>query len=172
MAEFKNLDVTDIGIFGKSMPKEKCWTWMLKKAGSFDTVSDKKAFEKSLKWNVEASYYRLVGITFKDLDTDTEWFASFIPDMKKWELEIPSSNKALISPDQKFDCYHNPEIKKIVEHAADVLTQAAQVCKEQVLQYVEAGELLSVDETKLDRILDAVDDKQLMANLKKGVFVR
>lgn len=174
MADFKNIDIKNITVFGKSMPKDKCWASMLSKAKDFSLI-DKNKFEDSLKWNVEASYYRLASITFKDLDTDIEWFLSFITDQKKWDLELgidsPKAD-ATVTPDQKFDALNNPDIKRVVEKMNSVMLDAAALCKEKVMQHVEAGELLAVDETKLDRVLDAIDDSILMANLKKRVFVR
>lgn len=174
MADFKNIDITNIAVFGKSMPKDKCWTTLLKKAKDFSLI-DKKTFEDSLKWNVEASYYRLASIIFKDLDTDIEWFLSFITGMKKWNLELGIESKKAditVTPDQKFDALNNPDIKKVIAKMNDVMLDAAAVCNERVMQHIEAGELLAVDETKLERVLDAIDDKMLMDNLKKRVFVR
>ena len=174
MADFKNIDIMNIAVFGKSMPKDACWTNMLKKAKDFSLI-DKKKFENSLKWNVEASYYRLASIVFKDLDTDLEWFLSFITDQKKWDLELSIENTkadATVTPDQKFDVLNNPDIKRVIEKMNDVMLNAAAECKEKVMQHVEAGELLAVDETKLERVLDAIDDSTLMTNLKKRVFVR
>lgn len=77
-----------------------------------------------------------------------------------------------MSPDQKFDCFNNPDMKKIVARANEVLIRAVALAKEKVMQHVEAGELLKVDENKLDAIISFVDDKPLMSNLKKGVFIR
>ena len=174
MAEFKNVDIKNITVFGKSMPKDKCWANMLSKAKDFSLI-DKKKFEDSLKWNVESSYYRLASITFKDLDTELEWFLSFITDQKKWDLELGIDNEkadATVSPDQKFDALNNPDIKRVIEKMNSVMLNAAAACKEKVMQHVEAGELLDVDETKLERVLDAIDDNVLMANLKKRAFVR
>lgn len=174
MAEFKNIDITNITVFGKNMPKGKCWTNLIKKAKDFSLI-DKKKFEESLKWNVEGSYYRLASIIFKDLDTDIEWFLSFITGMKKWNLELGIDSKKAdytVTPDQKFDALNNPDIKRVIEKMNTVMLDAAALCKEKVMQHVEAGELLEVDETKLERVLDAIDDSTLMGNLKKRVFVR
>lgn len=63
-------------------------------------------------------------------------------------------------------------MKKIVARANEVLIRAVALAKEKVMQHVEAGELLKVDENKLDAIISFVDDKPLMSNLKNGVFIR
>lgn len=98
MAEFKNIDVKDISIFGMTKPKDRCWYNMLKLTNDFNALNLKE-FEKSLHWNVEASYYQLVKVSIKDLDSDIDWFASFENGRKKWDLKISTSKDPDVSPD-------------------------------------------------------------------------
>ena len=107
---FENIDVKDIGCFGFTSPKSKCWLAMLNKAKEYANVADKKMLEKSFSRNVETSYFRLCGISFVDLDTDLNYFASFVNGWKKWELEI-EDGKAEVSIEDKKKFFATDEMK-------------------------------------------------------------
>ena len=91
----KNFDLTFVECFGFTSPRAKSWTKLADRAFTDGGEQAKKDLEKSLANNIEASYYRLVGVGVKDLDTDTEYFVSFNNGKKLWDMEISGSKEAV-----------------------------------------------------------------------------
>jgi hypothetical protein len=168
----KNLDVTDIEIFGLQ-PKNKCWHEMLKTARSFENIPSIGQFETALKWNTDKSYYHLCTVSIKDLDTDIEYIMKFENTRKVWSLELKNSKDPTdISLEDKKALFTNPDIKRIFPRAYDVLMRAHDIFESDVRVHLDSGELLHVDETRIDAIIDYIEDKNLMKNLKAGVFLK
>lgn len=163
---FENIDVKDIGCFGFTSPKSKCWLAMLNKAKEYANVADKKMLEKSFSRNVETSYYRLCGISFVDLDTDLNYFASYVNSWKKWELEI-EDGKAEVSIEDKKKFFATDEMKKIAARAAKYIEDAVAAYNESLKQQLEGGKMLDVDETKLEAVIKCATDARTMDAFKK-----
>ena len=163
----KNIDIIDVGCFGYEAPKRDCWLGMLKSANTYQDVADLNKFKESFKWNVEASYYRLCGIIIKDLDTDFEYFVSFINGKKKWDVEIISSKSAEVLPEEKKDLFANEDIKKTIAQAYSYLLQAKEAYEKKVQTGFKEGVFDNVDELKLEAVLKDINDKTMMDNFKK-----
>lgn len=164
----KNFDLTFVECFGFTSPRAKSWTKLADRAFTDGGAQAKKELEKSLADNVEAAYYRLVGLGVKDLDTDTEYFVSFINGKKLWDMEISGSKEAEVLPEDKDAFFKSDLFKKVLKQASTDLDEAAKLYKDVVKQHIEAGELMEVDETKLERVIFDCNDKLLMKNLKSG----
>ena len=163
---FENIDIKDIECFGFHSPKKDCWLTILKKAKEYSNIPNTQTFQKDLKNNIEASYYRLCGISFVDLDTDLEYYASFVNGWKKWDLEI-EGGKAEVDVEDKKKLFGNDEIKKIIARAAKYIEDAKAAYDTSVKQQVESGELLDIDETKLEGVIKYANDAALMTAFKK-----
>lgn len=164
----KNFDLTFVECFGFTSPRAKSWTKLADRAFTDGGEQAKKDLEKSLANNIEASYYRLVGIGVKDLDTDTEYFVSFVNGKKLWDMEISGSKEAEVLPEDKDAFFKSDVFKKVLKQASTDLDRALKTYEEVVKQHIEAGELMEVDETKLERVIFDCNDKLLMKNLKSG----
>ena len=164
----KNFDLTFVECFGFTSPRAKSWTKLADRAFTDGGAQAKKDLEKSLANNIEASYYRLVGVGVKDLDTDTEYFVSFNNGKKLWDMEISGSKEAEVLPEDKDAFFKSDVFKKVLKQASTDLDRALKTYEEVVKQHIEAGELMEVDETKLERVIFDCNDKLLMKNLKSG----
>lgn len=167
----KNIDIIDVGCFGYEAPKKDCWLGMLKSANTYQDVADLNKFKENFKWNVEASYYRLCGIIIKDLDTDFEYFVSFINGKKKWDVEITDSKSAEVLPEEKKAIFENEMIKKTIAQAYSYIFQAKEAFEKKVQTGFKEGVFDGVDELKLESVLKDIDDKTLMDNFKKMTFL-
>ena len=168
-----NIDVRDIACFGFSMPKQDCWLEMLRKAdGRSWRGVDMARFEKALANNVESSYFRIAGITFVDLDTDTTYFASFHNGLKFWTLEIPDSSLDAVAPKDVVDFFNSDWIKRIAKRCDEILTRALDYYQDRVKPVLEEGKFLSVDETRLEAIEFLLQDPEVRKNLRMAKYKR
>jgi len=162
---FENIDITDIECFGFSSPKKDCWLTQLRKAQEFSMIQDVKKFEDSFASNIESSYYRLCGVTFKDLDTDLVYYASFVNGWKKWDLEV-EDGKAEVPLEEKKTFFKTDEMKKIAARAAKYIEDAAAMYEKSVKEQIEEGNLLKVDESKLEALIKQATDASLLSAFK------
>lgn len=169
--DFKNLDIQDIKVFGYNHPKSDCWLNMLRKAKGFNSI-DRAKFEDSLALNVNDSYTHLASFVVKDLDTDTDYQVAFSNELKLWTIEIVDSKGAEIPLEDKVAIMKSELVERLVARVLEILPIAAEVCTHQIKQHIEAGELLKVDEIKLEAIEDMLATPQLLANLKKRLYVK
>ena len=167
-----NCDFTYIECFGYTSPAAKSWLSLIGNAFDKRDKQAVKDLEKSLKWNVESAYYRLVAAGVKDLDTDTEYFVSFVNGKKQWDIEIKDSKGAEVLPEDRDAFFKSDEFKRLLKQATNYLEEAASAYEGIVKQHIEAGELMDVDETKLEAIESMLEDGTLMKNLKSGKYIK
>lgn len=166
----KNFDVKSIEIFGLQ-PKQNSWYDMIANA-DFESIN-LNTFETALKWNVDLGYYRLVSAHLIDLDTDIEYTLWFFNAKKVWALDIEGSKVPnAVDPEDKKQFFANPLVKQIIARSHDVLLRGAKLFEEKVRPHLDAGELLKVDETKADAVIWNIEDRALMTNLKKGLYLK
>ena len=119
-----------------------------------------------------ATYENLIAISFVDLDSDTEFRASFINQKKLWKLEIPGSPDDAVSEDDTRAFFKAEEFKKICKRADEILNNAYTACDKLLIPVIKKGEMINVDEIKLEAIMHFLDDPLLRKNLKLGKFVQ
>ena len=168
----KNFDLTYIECFGFTSPIAKSWTKLAEVAFAKKDKLALKDLEQSLKWNVESSYYRLVGAGVKDLDSDIEYFLSFNNGKKLWDLEIKDSKTAEVLPEDKDELFKSDLFKKLLKQASTVLDDATKLYEGIIKQHIEAGELMEVDEVKAEAIEHMLADGALVKNLKAGKYIK
>lgn len=128
--------------------------------------------EQSLKKNIEASYNCLAKASIKDLDTDIEYAVSFLNDKKLWKLEVLGSKDAEVLDEDRDEFFASDLFKKFLKKASTYVENGLKVYEDIVKQHVEDGELLAVDETKLERVIFACKDKLLLKSFKAGKFLK
>ena len=167
-----NCDYTYIECFRYTSPAAKSWLNLIDAAFAKRDKQALKELEKSLKWNVESSYYRLIGAGVKDLDTDTEYFVSFVNGKKMWDIEVKDSKGAEVLPEDRDEFFKSEDFKKLLKQATNYLDAAASAYESMVKQHIEAGELMAVDETKAEAVESMLEDGALMKNLKSGKYIK
>lgn len=168
----KNFDLTFVECFGFTSPRAKSWTKLADRAFTEGGAQAKKDLEKSLANNIEASYYRLVGVGVKDLDTDTEYFVSFNNGKKLWDMEISGSKEAEVLPEDKDAFFKSDVFKKVLKQASTDLDRALKTYEDIIKEHLEAGDLLETDETKAEACEHMLKDGVLMKNLKSGKYIK
>ena len=164
---FESLDLKRINLFGGP-----AWTNLAvqSKTLGWDGI-DKLALEKNLARSVDACYFRIVSFVVEDLDNEIRWHASFLNDKGLWELEIDGSPDAEIEPSQMADFFGSDEFKKIAKRAGWLLEEARSLVQDVLQEHIDQGQLLSIDEVKLEAIMHWLGDKQFMENLRSGKFM-
>lgn len=162
----------DIACFGFTLPRKESWYMLLHKVSSsgWKAVEDGK-LEKSLAGNVKSSYENMVSMSFKDLDTDFEYLCGFDNKLKMWKLELPDSPDDAISKEDKKAFFKSEIFKRTCKRADEILTNAYESCKNMIMPEVEHGRFIELDETKLEAIMDMLDDPIFRKNLKIGKYV-
>lgn len=171
---FANLDLREAYCFGwEKDAKKKCW---YNKSLEAKAVGWKKAdvpgIELSLKQNVDACYFYLASFYFVDLDDEIKWHAFFDNSKGLWRLEIQDSPRAEIDSQQYADFFGSDLMKKAASRAYDLIKRAEKEFEETLRFHLESGELLQVDEIKLEAEMHFINDSLLMENLKACKWVQ
>lgn len=170
-----SLEAKTINCFGYTYPKTQDWKHLAEKSISAGWKNiDVDKLQKSLAANVLSSYKKLCEFKIVDLESDFEYTIWFDNDQKQWNLDYSNlKSKADIPPieDRKaiFTC---EMVKRICRRAYEKIIDGYKSLDELVLSHIESGELLDVDEIKLDRIVDLINDSSAMTNFKMIKFVK
>ena len=171
---FQDLDLREAFCFGwERDAKKKCWYNKSLEAKMIGWKNaDVPGIQLSLKQNVDACYFYLVNFYFVDLEDETRWHAFFDNSKGLWRLEIQDSPKAEIDAQQYADFFASDMMKKSSARAYDLIKRAEKEYYETLQKRIEEGELLEVDEVKLEAILHFINDSLLMENLKNCKWVQ
>lgn len=174
MDEFKNLDLRKITCFGWQAPKDKNWQKIAAAAATkgWSRSVDKKAFESCFAANVEASYKNLMVAVFEDLDTSILWQVAFDNNKKLFDLSIFESAEAEVTLEQKAAFFKSDMFKRTSKRAYACIIAGRDTYNKTVAEHVNAGELLEVDEPKLEAILAFCSDQQLLSNFRLGKYIK
>lgn len=171
--DFKNLDLRKIECFGWQTPRDKNWQKIATVASAKGWKNiDKKAFESCFAANIEASYKTLMSAVIEDLDTSVKWQVVFDNNKKLFNLSIFESDEAEVTLEQKAAFFKSDMFKRLSKKAYDYIISAKDTYNEAVKEHVNAGELLEVDEVKLEAIIDFCNDQQLLSNFRLGKYVK
>lgn len=172
--KFKNLDTIRIAVFGylsEESPSQQ-WLTQLIKLRKLSAIN-KQSFIKSFKRDIEESYVNLASFNIKDLDSDFVYIVFFDNLAKKWNVTLEGSSQAdAVDILDKIDLFKTDEIKSLIKRATEIFKQASAFVKKHIMVHVENGELLEIDETKLEAILDMLNDEELLSNFRKRVYVK
>lgn len=171
--KFQNLDLREAYCFGwEPKAKDKCWYNLSVKSRTLGWKStDVKALEQSLKQNVDACYFYLASFYFTDVDSDVKYFCFFDNSKSLWGLQIQDSPKAEIEAEDVKAFFSSEIVKKAMVRARSLVMRAAEEFNSCLLPHLEDGELLEVDEVKLEAILHTIRQEFSMVNLGTGQYM-
>ena len=106
-----------------------------------------------------------------DAGTNIVWIAKFINDKSLWKLEIKDSPKAEVLDDDKSTFFVSENFVNLVRKCGDILDNAKNKIENVLMNHLENGELLQVDEVKLAAILFWLNDKQFMENFRTCKYI-
>jgi len=153
--EHLDLDPRSVVCFGYDLDRNRCWTDIAEESvvKGWRHV-DVGALEASLAENVEACYSSVARFGLNDPATDMRWRAAFDNDAALWTLCLDESQgtAAEVLPEQKEQFFASEAMKKIAAQAADYLYLAKRTLDEIVMRHVQNGELLKVNDVKLQKV--------------------
>lgn len=171
--DFKNLDLRKIECFGWQTPRDKNWQKMAAAASTKGWKSiNKKAFESCFAANIEESYKTLMSVVVEDLDTSVKWQVVFDNNKKLFNLSIFESDEAEVTLEQKAAFFKSDMFKRLSKKAYGYIISAKDTYNEAVKEHVNAGELLEVDEVKLEATIDFCNDQLLLSNFRLGKYIK
>jgi uncharacterized protein (DUF1778 family) len=109
-------------------------------------------------------------MSFKDLDTDFDYIVGFDNKLKLWKIEMPGSSDDAISKEDKKEFFKSEMFKKTCKRADEILTNAYKSCENMIMPEVKTGRFINLDETKLEAIMDMLNDPVFRKNLKLGKY--
>lgn len=170
---FQNLDMKKVSCFGWCYPRNTDWWRMANSTISQGWHSlDQKKFEASFAKNVAESYEHLLEADFEDLDDSIHYTCFFDNNKKLYELKLTNTDTGEILSEQKKEFFKSESFKKTAKRAAELVSRAKDVFEKTVKPHVEAGEMLLLDEVKLEAIESFINDQTAMRNLKLGKWAR
>lgn len=133
---------------------------------------DKKKFESCFAANVVDSYLSLFTAVFEDLDTSIKWKVEFDNNRKLFKLSIDGSDDVEALPAQKVELFRNDAFKRTAKRAYEYVSRAAELYHSIVESHLLDGELVEVDEPKLEAVLSFCSDQQLLRNFRLGKYIK
>jgi len=140
---------------------------------SFGWTSGSAAkIDENLAADVSRSFRRMSQGGFVDLDTGIAYAAYFENSKGLWFLEIADSPKARILDDDLNGFFGSEEFGRFARKSAQLALSAKDVYGEIVEEHLENGELLEVNEQKLERILSYLEIGRFVDNMRGCRFGR
>lgn len=169
----QNLDIKKLEVFGWSHPKKDCWWYIINPSISkgWHSIDVKKA-EQSLKTNILSSYTRLFSSDFEDLDDSIHYTVYFDNQKRLFNLELTNTKNGEILPEQKKEFFKSDLFKKTAARAYEILVRAKEQIENIVMTHIEQGELLEIDEIKLEAIIHMLNDQVLMKNFRLAKYAK
>lgn len=167
---FERLDLKAVSCFGWSRPDksgETGWSSTARKCVSFGW-SDESArkINDGLAADVSRSFGRIASGRFVDLDTQVQYRAYFDNSKGLWFLEIVDSPKADVLDEDLQGFFGSEEFGSFARRCAQLALQAKDVYEKVVKEHLEDGELLGVNEQKLEWILRDLGVGRFVDNLR------
>ena len=170
-----NLDIIDYKVLGMQNSKSG--------------VNWRKAFQQNKdileglpvrKWfaeSIEFAYETLATIYIKDLDSSIEYSLKFDNSKRLWDVQLknvknPNEPDTEVDPKFKIDFMRDDFIKKIIAKVYTILKETLWTFEHIILQKINTGNYLDINETKLEAEIDMLKDQVLMSNLKKRLYIK
>lgn len=171
-----NLDIVDYRVLGMADGKDDSTNWRI----LFKKNKEVPKGTAARRWfaeSAEFAYSSLATLDIKNLDDSIEYRLSFSNQRKLWNLtlkntENPEDPAAEVDPKFKIDFMKDDYIKKAVLQVWAKLEDTRRTLEKIVMQKIETGEYIDINETKLEAELHMLQDQTLMANLKKRLFIK
>jgi len=171
-AAFANLDLRSAFCFGYSRPASKCWLCIAEQARDVGWRSiDVSELETSLAQDVDRSYMEIAKFKVVNIDDDMEYEVSFDNNKSLWNVEIYDSPEAVMTIEERADFFKSEMFESIARMTWRRVKEAEQAFEEVVRPHLDEGELLLVDDVKLDAILSFLRNEHLLENLLDGKYL-
>lgn len=169
---FANLDIRSAFCFGYSRPASRCWLCIAEQARDVGWKSvDVKELEASLAQDVDRSYMAIARLKVANIDDDMEYEVKFDNNKSLWSVEIFESPDADMTIEERADFFKSEMFKKIAKTTWRRVKEAKQTFDEVVRQHLDEGELLLVDDIKLDAIMSFLRQEHFLDNILEGKYL-
>lgn len=167
---FERLNLKAVSCFGWSSPDKSGMTgWVSFAKHSISMGWSEKIAAKineSLAADVSKSFNKIASGIFTDLDTSIQYRAYFENSKGLWFLEIIDSPNAKLLDDDLSGFFSSDEFSKFAKRCSQLALQGKELYNEVVKEHLEKGELLKVNEQKLDWILSDLNVGRFIDNLR------
>ena len=167
---FERLDLKAVSCFGWSRPDksgETGWSSTARKCVSFGWSEDVACkIDDGLAADVSRSFGRIASGRFVDLDTQVQYRAYFDNSRGLWFLEIVDSPEAEVLDEDLQGFFGSEEAGRFARRCAQLALSAKDVYENVVKEHLENGELLKVNEQKLEWILRDLSVGRFVDNLR------
>lgn len=167
---FERLDLKTVSCFGWSRPDQSGmtgWSAIAKKSISFGwTENTARQINESLAADVSRSFKNLAVGIFTDLATNIQYKAYFDNSRGLWFLEIVDSPKAELLDDDLNGFFGSKGFGKFAKRCSQLALDAKQIYEDTVKEHLENGELLKVNEQKLEWIIRDLNVGRFIDNLR------
>lgn len=169
---FANLDIRSAFCFGYSRPASRCWLCIAEQARDVGWKSvDVKELEASLAQDVDRSYMDIARFKVVNIDDDMEYEVKFDNNKSLWSVEIFESPEADMTIEERADFFKSEMFNKIAKTTWRRVKEAKQTFDEVVRQHLDEGELLLVDDIKLDAIMSFLRQEHFLDNILEGKYL-
>lgn len=167
---FERLDLKAVSCFGWShldKSGETGWSSTARKCVSFGWSEDvARKIDDGLAADVSKSFGRIASGRFVDLDTQVQYRAYFDNAKGLWFLEIVDSPEADVLDEDLQGFFGSEEAGRFARRCAQLALSAKDVYEKVVKEHLENGELLKVNEQKLEWILRDLSVGRFVDNLR------
>lgn len=87
-------------------------------------------------------------------------------------MKLSDSTNGEVLPEQKKILFKSDVFKRTAERAYELIIRAKKMIEECVDDHIQAGEFLQVDETKLEAIMDMLEDQMLLKNFRLRKYAK
>ena len=168
-----NLQIEKVACFGwRAKNKKDCWWYIGNQlASKTKDELDVVKMEASLAEDVKLAAKNLMVAEFKDVESDMQYVVKFENDRKLWKLEVKSSPDAQIMKEDKKKFFGSEVWKLTCRRTVEILERSLATLKDYITPMVENGELMKVDEIAYRKVVDFLEDSELMKNIKLHKYV-
>ena len=171
-APFPGLDLRTARCFGFQQPTKNSWLYIAKQAKDTGWQLNRTSqLEKSLTRDVEMSYFNIAEYTLKNLEDSVSYSLTFDNNKALWQVEITKSPDAEMSIEERADFFKSDMFQKISKKTYFRLNEAKEIYEDIVKQHLDNGELMLVDEVKLNAILKFLETEYFMQNILNGKYL-
>jgi hypothetical protein len=167
---FERLVLDGAECFGASAPDESGMAGWAAYAGRCVTVGWRqdaaRRIDDGLAADVAKSYRRIARGKFTDVATGIGYEAWFDNGKAVWFLKIQDSPKAAPTDDDLSGFFGSDKFAQFARRCAGYAIAAKSVYEEVVHEHLKNGELLSVNEQKLESILRSLGVGRFVENLR------
>lgn len=168
---FQGLDLRYARCFGRNGPKDQTWVDLAEQAEDMGwSMIDQKQLEKNMTIDVDKSYFSIAEFKLVNIEDDMAYDVKFDNKNALWQVKIADSPKAEMSSEERADFFKSELFKKLAMQTYRHITKAKDIFFQIVDGHMKEGNLLLVDAIKLRAILDMIDSKYFLDNLRNGKY--